>query len=106
MINGRKSLPAEVVDMWPDVFNEVTLNVLPLEYVEIILINFKDGKTWEIGLDSKNNKKKIKDFQSGIAEIMDSYKEFIDEIDVKINTHKVKKDVEKSVKKLYKKLKI
>lgn len=105
MINGKKSLPLEVIDVWPEVFSEVTLNVLPLEYVETILINFKDGKTWEIGV-TPNKRKVMQDFESGLSEIFKSYQDFIDEVDVKINTTKVKKDVEKSIKKLYKKLKI
>ena len=79
---------------------------MPFGYLHTVLINFKDGKTWEIGLDSKYKNMKSNEFHTGISEIMDSYKDYIDDIDVKINTKKVKKDVEKSIKKLYKKLKI
>ena len=43
-MKGGNILPDEVVDVWPEVFGEVTLNVLPVEYIETVLINFKDGK--------------------------------------------------------------
>ena len=36
---------------------------------------------------------KSNEFHTGISEIMDSYKDYIDDIDVKINTKKVKKKI-------------
>lgn len=106
MISGGKSLPSEVIDIWPEIFSEVTLNVLPFEYVETVLISFKDGKTWEINVDPTNKRKKLTEFQDGLDEILKSYKEHINEVDVKIDTDKVKKDVEKSIKRMLKRLKL
>lgn len=106
MMKNGKTLPDEVIDVWPEVFSEVTLNVLPVEYVEAVLINFKDGKTWEIEVQPGNKRKKIKEFQDGLAEILTSYKEYIDEVDVKIDTSKVRKDVEKSIKRMLKRIKL
>lgn len=105
-MKGGKSLPDEIIDVWPEVFGEVTLNVLPVEYVEAVLINFKDGKSWEIDIESGNKRKKLKEFQDGLAEILKSYKEHIDEVDVKIDTGKVRKDVEKSIKRMLKRIKL
>jgi hypothetical protein len=103
MIKGR-ILPDTVIDSWPEVFGEVTLNVLPLPYVEAVLILFKDGKMWEMGISRKNNKKKLQEFHKGLTEILATYEDYIEEIDVKINTDKVKRDVEKSIKKMFNKL--
>lgn len=105
-MKGGKSLPDEVINVWPEVFEGVTLNVLPVEYVEAVLINFKDGKSWEIEIKADKNNKDIKEFQASLCEILKSYKENIDEVDVKINTEKVKKDVKKSIKKMLKKIKL
>lgn len=101
-----KQLPDEVIDVWPEVFGEVTLNVLPIEYVEAVLINFKDGKSWEIEIESGNKRKKVKEFQDGLTEILKSYKDHIDEVDVKIDTSKVKEDVQKSIKRMLKRIKL
>lgn len=105
MIGGKKSLPSEVIDAWPDVFNEVTLNVLPLEYVHTVLINFKDGKTWEINV-TPSERTKMREFEKGLSEILKSYEEHIDDIDVNINTKKVRRDVEKSINKMLRKIKL
>jgi|688.fasta_scaffold150673_3 hypothetical protein len=106
MIGNNKDLPCEIVDIWPEIFNEVTITALPLLYVEKVRINFKDGKTWELGISSKNNKKDLKKFEEGVSEILKTYDEFIEEVDVKINTGKVRKDVEKSIKRMLKKIKL
>lgn len=106
MIGNNKDLTLEIVDIWPEIFNEVTITALPLLYVEKVRINFKDGKTWELGISSKNNKKDLKKFEEGVTEILNTYDEFIEEVDLKINTAKVIKDVEKSIKRMLKKLKI
>lgn len=105
MINGKKSLPSDVIDVWPEVFSEVTLNVLPLAYVDTVLINFKDGKSWEIGISPGKNTK-LKEFEKGISDIIRSYEDHIDDVDVKINTIKVKRDVQKSIKKMLRKIKL
>lgn len=100
----RKSTPLEEIDGWNEVFNTVTLNVLPIDYVEKVLINFKDGKSWEIGIDKKSPRKKLNEFKKGLLEILSSYEEHIDYIDVKIATSRVRKDVEKSIKKMLRKI--
>jgi hypothetical protein len=105
MRNG-KTLPDETIDVWPEVFDEVTLNVLPVHYIKTVLINFKDGKSWEIDVEPGNKRKKLKEFQDGLNEILKSYKEHINEVDVKIDTDKVRKDVEKSIKRMLKKIKL
>jgi len=105
MIGGKKSLPSEVIDAWPEVFNEVTLNVLPLEYVRTVLINFKDGKTWEISV-TPTTRSKMVEFEKGLSEILRSYEDHIQEVDVKINTKKVRRDVEKSIKTMLRKIKL
>ena len=105
MIGRKKSLPSEVIDVWPEVFNEVTLNVLPLEYVHTVLINFKDGKLWEINV-TPSTRSKMQEFEKGLAEILKSYEDHIKEVDVKINTKKVRRDVEKSIQKMLRKIKL
>lgn len=104
MMDFRKSIPLEEIDDWDKVFNEVTLNVLPVDYVEKVLISFKDGKSWEIGIAPKSPRKKLNEFKDGLLEILSSYEEHIDHIDVKIDTDRVRKDVEKSIKKMLRKI--
>ena len=47
MTPGKK-FPDEVIKYWPEVFGEITLNVVPLQYLESITVTFKNKKVWEI----------------------------------------------------------
>jgi hypothetical protein len=91
-----KSLPKDVIAHWPEVFGEVKLNVLPLRYLHSVLLNFKDGKTWEIKITSKVRNGGWEEFERSISELVKSYEEKLDNVDFKLDTNRVKKDIEKN----------
>lgn len=92
--------------MWPEVFGEVKLNVLPLGYLHTVLVNFKDGKTWEIRITARTKKEGWSTFEKNLSTLVKTYEESIDNIDFKLDTEKVKKDIEKSTTKFLKKRKL
>lgn len=104
-MSASRSLPTEAIDGWPEIFNEVTLTTLPLIYINTVLIDFTDGKIWEIDI-TPTTKKKMQNFEKSLAEILLSYKDNIKSVNVKINTKKIRCDVEKSIKKMLNKLKL
>jgi hypothetical protein len=106
LLKQTKPLPKEVVAHWPEVFEEVTLNVLPLLYLHSVVINFKDNKSWEIKLTTKIKKDGWNSFQQSLSELLNSYEEEIDDVDFKLDAVKVKKDVEKLTNKFLKKQKL
>jgi len=99
-------LPKEVIEHWPEVFGEVKLNVLPLRYLHSVLINFKDGKTWEIRVTTKTKKDGWDSFERSLTELFKAYEERITDVDFKLDTDRVKKDIEKSTQKFLKKKKL
>ena len=102
----KKLLPKEVIAHWPEVFEEVTLNVLPLHYVHSVVINFKDLKSWEIKLTSQLKKDGWDNFQQTLSELLLSYEDHIYDIDFKLDANHVKRDIEKSTNKFLKKIKL
>ena len=102
---GRK-LPKDVVECWPEVFGEVKLNVLPLGYLHSVLVNFKDGKTWEIKVTTLTRNEGWSTFESSLRELVKTYEDSIDNIDFKLDTERVKKDIVKSTQKFLKKKKL
>lgn len=103
MTKSGKYLPKEVIDNWPEVFGEVKLNVLPLRYLHAVLVNFKDGKTWEIHTTNKDLKQGWDSFESTLLELYKNYEEQIENIDFKLDTEAIRKDIERSTKKFLKK---
>ena len=106
MTEPGKILPKEVIDHWPEVFGEVKLNVLPLRYLHAVLISFKDGKTWEIKVTSKTKREGWDSFEKSLSELFKVYENKIENINFKLDTERVKKDIEKSTQQFLKKRKL
>lgn len=104
-LSGRV-LPKEVIDYWPEVFGEVKLNVLPLRYLDVVLINFKDGKVWEIKITAKAKREGWESLEKTISDLVKSYESKIDNVNFKLDTIRVKKDIEKSTSHFLKKRKL
>jgi hypothetical protein len=101
-----KTLPKEVIECWPEVFGEIKLNVLPLRYLHAVLITFKDGKVWEIKVTTKTKREGWESFEQSLSELFKNYEQRIDNIDFKLDTERVKKDIEKTTKKFLKERKL
>ena len=106
MTKTGRSLPKDVIDHWPEIFGEVKLNVMPLRYLHTVLVNFKDGKTWEIKITAKAKKEGWPAFEKNLMELVKNYEENIENVDFKLDTPQVKKDIEASTQKFLKKKKL
>lgn len=106
MPSPGKKLPKDVVKNWPEVFGEVNLNVMPLRYLHAVLVNFKDGKTWEIRITAKTKQEGWASFQRNLTELIKQYEHNVEDVDFKLDTQRVKKDIEKETQKFLKKRKL
>lgn len=102
MSKHGKSFPKEVIAHWPEVFGEIKLNVLPLRYLDCVLLNFKDGKVWEIKITRKTREAGWEQFEKSISELVRTYEEKIDNVDFRLDTDRVKKDITKNTEKFLK----
>jgi len=105
MTKGR-NLPKEVVECWPEVFGEVKLNVLPLRYLHAVLITFKDGKVWEVKITKEDHIKGWESLEETIGELYKNYENKIDNIDFRLDTQSIKKDIERGTQKFLRKKKL
>ena len=87
-----KKLPPEVIKYWPEVFEDVEVEVVPIDYLYSVRISFEDGVTWDIDLTDKDN---VYDLESSISDLLETYEDSIIHIDFRLNTEKVKKDISK-----------
>jgi len=101
-----KNLPKDVVEKWPEVFSEITFDVVPLKYLHAVRIIFKNDKVWEIEI--KKNLKEIDwaDLETQIRDIVSEYEGEIEKIDFQLNTEKLKKDIIKNTDKFLKNKKL
>ena len=106
MRKHNEELIEKDVDEWSALFREIELNVVPLNYVDAVLLRFKDGDCWEIPIPAKTRLATLVELEDNIAELIQAYEQYIYKVDIKIDTDKIKKDVEKAIKKMSKKLKL
>ena len=101
----KKRLPKEVVAHWPEIFSDLHVESIPVEYLLSIKVTFKDGKNWEIRL--KNNRQEMtnKELEKQITELFKTYGDAIKNVDFRLDTNKVKADITKRTKTFLKKRK-
>lgn len=94
-------LPPEVITHWPEVFDEIDMNVVPLEYLHSIRVTFNDGKVWDIDLRSPKNQE-VSDVQDSLDDLFDEYQDQIQTVDFRLDTERVKKDITRRTKRFLK----
>jgi hypothetical protein len=104
-VTNGKPLPKDVIDRWPEVFGEIKLNVVPLSYLHAVKITFKNKKIWELELE-KQATKNWESFEKEIREIITQYEDSIENIDFRLDTDRIKKDVTLYTKKFLKNKKL
>lgn len=98
----RKSskLPPEVINHWPEVFEDIDINVVPLEYLHSIRVSFADGKVWDIEIDKQ--KSAVDDLEKALDELFEQYRDVIENVDFRLDTERVKRDITNRTKKFLK----
>jgi hypothetical protein len=106
VIRNGKILPKDVIDIWPEVLGDIELNVLPIKYLDTVLITFKDGKSWEIKITAKTRREGWLSFEQSFSELCKNYEDSIENVNFKLDTERVRKDIERSTQKFLKKKKL
>ena len=101
-----KTFPKDIIERWPEVFGEITLNVVPLRYLDSITVTFKNSKVWEINVSTKKVKEDWDAFETSLKEMLASYESDIENVDFKLDTDRVKKDMIKTTNRFLKKRKL
>ena len=91
---NKGRLPPEIVNAWPDVFDDITIDVVPIEYLHSVKIYFTDGKVWDIDVKKSMTKPNL-DIETALDELFDQYDDQIQNIDFRLDTQKVKRDIKK-----------
>jgi hypothetical protein len=101
-----KKFPTDAVAIWPEIFNEIEINVVPLNYVCTVRIIFKNNKIWEVNCSKKMRSKNLESFHEQMKETVSKYEDQIEKIDFQLDTSQIKKDIIKSTNKFLKNKKL
>lgn len=99
----KKSLPKDVIAQWPEVFSEVDVKAIPLEYLHSMRIIFDDGKIWDVDIAKHAKTTDFSTLDEHIQELLSEYEDAIEHIDFRLDVARVKKDIIKQTKSFLKK---
>lgn len=88
-----KRLPDDIIRHWPEVFKDIDIHTLPIDYLSFIRIEFKKGRVWEIDCNAKRTTGENLD--KTIADLFGEYGDDILHVDFRLNTARLKRDIEK-----------
>jgi hypothetical protein len=105
-VTKSNKLPPEIVEHWPEVFEDIEIKAIPLQYVKAINIQFSDGTTWVIDIKTQSlDQTSIEDLEDELEILFDEYDEEIETINFNLDTQKVKEDITSLTKSFIKKRK-
>jgi len=92
--------PNQLIKEWPEVFEDLYMNTMPVAYVKSLRLEFKSGRIWEIDIVEQ-----LEDFSSDaladrILETFNEYRNEITRVDFSIDIEKLKNDIKNQTKDL------
>ena len=103
----KNKLPPEVIKHWPEIFNDVEIKAVPIEYIHSVHVHFHDGKIWEIDLDQQalRSKGDVSKVEDSLETFLAEYNDEISHVDFRLNTSQVVQDVKSRTRSFMKKRK-
>ncbi len=93
--------PRHLVKEWPEVFEDLYMNTMPVTYIDLIHLEFNDGRVWQIDVKSQLVENDADSVAERLMMTMAEYKDTISKIDFKIDVNRLKKDIADSTKTLF-----
>lgn len=103
--SDQTQLPPEVVDHWPEVFEDLDVQVIPLEYLHSVRVFFEDGKVWDVDIAKSKEKSSEDQLEATLEELFEEYDDYIVNVDFRLDTERLKKDIQARTKYFLKKRK-
>jgi len=92
--------PRHLVKEWPEVFEDLYMNTMPVAYLEMIHLEFLDGKIWQINITEQLIDSDPEVIANRMLETLQEYKDDIKKIDFKIDIERLKRDIIDSTKEI------
>lgn len=96
----KNKLPKEVIDVWPEVFEEIEMVAIPMQYILGMQVFFENGTIYDIEMDSNDPFYDSDIIEDSMNTFLDENQDSILDIQLQINTEKVIEDAIATVGKI------
>ncbi len=84
-----------MINEWPEVFEDMQVNTIPIAYLDYVQLTFKTGMIWKIDIKNYLNTLEADTIADLLQELFAEYKNEIKTLKYKLNTETLKNDVKK-----------
>lgn len=92
--------PRHLVKEWPEVFEDLYMNTMPVAYLEMIHLEFANGRVWQIDIKEQIKDAELEEVAARLLNTLQEYKDEIKKIDFKVDVDRLKKDIRDSSKQI------
>jgi hypothetical protein len=93
-------LPRHFVKEWPEIFEDLYVNTMPVYYIEFVRLEFKNGRVWEINVKDQLLDSHAQIISDRLVETFHEYRDDITKIDFRFDIARLKKDISDSTSKI------
>jgi hypothetical protein len=93
--------PRHLVKEWPEVFEDLYMNTMPVAYLDSVRLDFIDGRVWEIDVKNELTKQTSESIADILLNTLQEYKDEIKKIDFKVDVTRLKNDIASETNKLF-----
>lgn len=90
--------PLELVKEWPEVFEDMYMNTMPVAYLKSLRLVFNNGRVWDLDVQEHVSETANEVLAQKILDIFDEYKEEITNVTFSIDVDKLKLDIRNQTK--------
>jgi hypothetical protein len=85
--------PNHLVKEWPEIFEDMYMNTMPVAYVKSLRLEFQSGRVWEINVVEQLEDLSSDVLTDRIIETFNEYRNEITRVDFSIDVDKLKEDI-------------
>ena len=93
--------PRHLIKEWPEVFEDLYMNTMPVAYLDFVHLEFANGRVWEINVKEELIHNDAEDIATRLLETIQEYKGEISKIDFKVDIDRLKKDIRDSTNEIF-----
>ena len=93
--------PRHLIKEWPEVFEDLYMDTMPVAYVDLMILEFNDGRVWEINIKDQLKDTDQNDVAKKLLNTLSEYKDTIKKIDFKIDIEQLKNDIKNRTDKIF-----
>jgi hypothetical protein len=90
--------PKDVIQEWPEVFEDIYMSTIPILYMHSVELEFEDGRVWEFDISEQLESEDADDVAEKLVGVFQEFRDEISNIFFKVDVEKLKTDITTSTK--------